>query len=96
MDGARTGTTAGIDPKIINNWQPDPAFSLNAWKQSGYNQQSEWESGQDSSPNDPDIVDLGAFHGPANHGVSVLARSEELSSVNKYGLLVLRRADSRC
>lgn len=85
MDPGIAGSAAGIDPKVINNVQPDSTLSMNPWKQSGYNQQSDWNVSQDSSPSDADLLDMGAYA----QDVSLLARSDDFQSLNKYGLLIL-------
>ncbi|KAJ5142804.1 uncharacterized protein N7515_001591 [Penicillium bovifimosum] len=64
MDCGSTGTAAGIDPKILDNWQTEGAFSVASWEQPGYDQPPEWDTSQESSQCDADIADLGAFHGP--------------------------------
>ncbi|KAJ5678852.1 hypothetical protein N7462_007096 [Penicillium macrosclerotiorum] len=63
MDSGGTATAAGIDPKILDNWQTDAAFSVASWEQLGYDQSPEWDTSQDSSQC-ADVADLGAFHDP--------------------------------
>ncbi|EYE94390.1 uncharacterized protein EURHEDRAFT_457605 [Aspergillus ruber CBS 135680] len=59
MDCGSAGTTAGIDPKILENWQSDSAFSIASWEHP-----PEWDTSQDSSQADAaDLVDLGALQG---------------------------------
>lgn len=89
MDCASTGTTAGIDPKAINNWQPDSTFSINSYNRRGYNQQSEWDSSQDSSPRDGTAMGQGPFEGPLDFDVSLLHDASDFLSVDKYDLLIL-------
>ncbi|KAI3107325.1 hypothetical protein CBS147333_6394 [Penicillium roqueforti] len=64
MDCRSTGTAAGIDPKILDNWQTEGTFSVASWEHLGYDQSPEWDTSQDSSQCDADIADLGTFHGP--------------------------------
>lgn len=64
MDCGSTGTAAGIDPKILDNWQTEGAFSVASWEHLGYDQPPEWDTSQESSQCDADIADLGTFHGP--------------------------------
>ncbi|KAJ5543334.1 hypothetical protein N7461_009337 [Penicillium sp. DV-2018c] len=64
MDCGSTGTAAGIDPKILDNWQTEGAFSVASWEHLRYDQPPEWDTSQESSQCDADIADLGAFHGP--------------------------------
>jgi hypothetical protein len=63
MDCGSAGTAAGIDPKILDNWQTDGAFSIASWEHLGYEQPPEWDTSQDSSQC-ADVADLGAFHDP--------------------------------
>lgn len=63
MDCESAGTAAGIDPKILENWQTDGAFSVASWEHFGYDQPPEWDTSQESSQC-ADIADLGAFHDP--------------------------------
>ncbi|KAF9887824.1 hypothetical protein FE257_009630 [Aspergillus nanangensis] len=59
MDCGSTRNAAGIDPKILDNWQTDTPFPLSSpWDHTGYEQPSEWDTSQDSSQGDGDIVDL--------------------------------------
>ncbi|KAE8371021.1 hypothetical protein BDV26DRAFT_154473 [Aspergillus bertholletiae] len=69
MDCGSTGTAAGIDPKILDNWQTDAAFSIPPWEHSSYEQPLEWDTSQDSTQDDADIVELNPLHGslPKNH-----------------------------
>lgn len=60
MDSGSAGTAAGIDPKILDNWQTDGAFSVASWEHLGYDQPPEWDTSQESSQCD-DIADLGTF-----------------------------------
>ncbi|KAE8151877.1 hypothetical protein BDV25DRAFT_152103 [Aspergillus avenaceus] len=62
MDCGNTGTAAGIDPKILDNWQTDSAFSIPPWEHPPYEQPLEWDTSQDSTQDDADIVDL-TLHG---------------------------------
>lgn len=66
MDCGSTGTAAGIDPKILDNWQTEGAYSVASWEQLGYDQPPEWDTSQESSQCDADIADLGTFQGPLN------------------------------
>lgn len=81
MDYGSAATTAGIDPKILDNWQSDSAFSIASWDPSAVEQPPEWDTSQDSSQVDAaDLVDLGVLQGslpttttskghPNGHGV---------------------------
>lgn len=60
MDCGGTGTAAGIDPKILDNWQTDAAFP---WEHPPYEQPLEWDTSQDSTQEDGDIVELNTLHG---------------------------------
>ncbi|KKK17163.1 hypothetical protein ARAM_002464 [Aspergillus rambellii] len=57
MDCGSSGTAAGIDPKILDSWQTDAAFSI-PWEHSGYEQPLDWDTSQDSNEGDTDFVDL--------------------------------------
>ncbi|GIK02251.1 hypothetical protein Aspvir_006300 [Aspergillus viridinutans] len=63
MDCGTPGAAAGIDPKILDNWQSDTAFSIASWEHAGYDQQLEWDTSPDSNQDEVDIVDLGILHG---------------------------------
>lgn len=63
MDCGSAATAAGIDPKILDNWQTDGAFSVASWEHLGYDQPPEWDTSQESSQC-ADVADLGAFHDP--------------------------------
>ncbi|RJE25020.1 hypothetical protein PHISCL_02671 [Aspergillus sclerotialis] len=82
MDCASTGTTAGIDPKAINNWQPDSAFSVNSYNRRGYNQHSEWDSSQESSPRDGTVMGQGPFERPLDLDVSLFNDASDFLSVD--------------
>ncbi|CAG8047618.1 unnamed protein product [Penicillium olsonii] len=66
MDCGSTGTAAGIDPKILDNWQTEGAYSVASWENLGYDQPPEWDTSQESSQCDADIADLGTLQGPLN------------------------------
>ncbi|KAJ5818445.1 hypothetical protein N7474_004036 [Penicillium riverlandense] len=70
MDCGTAGTAAGIDPKILDNWQTDGFAS---WER--YDQPPEWDTSQESSQCDADIADLGSFQGPLTR--SLLDQSSE-------------------
>jgi hypothetical protein len=63
MDCGTAGAAAGIDPKILDNWQSDTAFSIASWEHAVYDQQLEWDTSPDSNQDEADIVDLGILHG---------------------------------
>jgi hypothetical protein len=63
MDCGTAGAAAGIDPKILDNWQSDTAFSIASWEHAGYDQQFEWDTSPDSNQDEADVVDLGVLHG---------------------------------
>ncbi|KAJ5179498.1 hypothetical protein N7492_002708 [Penicillium capsulatum] len=63
MDCGSAATAAGIDPKILDNWQTDGAFSVASWEHLNYDQPPEWDTSQESSQC-ADVADLGAFHDP--------------------------------
>lgn len=72
MDCGTTGTAAGIDPKILDNWQSD-TFPISSWEQHpAYDQPLEWDASQDSSPGDADIVDLNNLRGPLSRDQSTV------------------------
>lgn len=72
MDCGTTGTAAGIDPKILDNWQSD-TFPISSWEQHpAYDQPLEWDASQDSSPGDADIVDLNTLRGPLSRDQSTV------------------------
>ncbi|CAI7655534.1 unnamed protein product [Penicillium manginii] len=75
MDTGSAATAAGIDPKILDNWQTDGAFSVASWEHLGYDQPPEWDTSQESSQC-ADVADLGAFHDPLTN--SLLDRSREI------------------
>lgn len=66
MDCGSTGIAAGIDPKILDNWQAEGAYSVASWEHLGYEQSPEWDTSQESSQCDADTADLGTFQGPLN------------------------------
>ncbi|KAJ5625866.1 hypothetical protein N7510_002175 [Penicillium lagena] len=70
MDCGTAGTAAGIDPKILDNWQTD---GFSSWER--YDQPPEWDTSQESSQCDADIADLGSFQGPLTR--SLLDQSSE-------------------
>ena len=71
MDCGSAATAAGIDPKILENWQSDSAFSIASWDPTAYEQPPEWDTSQDSSQADAaDLVDLASFQGSLAKGQS--------------------------
>lgn len=71
MDCGSAATAAGIDPKILENWQSDSAFSIASWDPAAYEQPPEWDTSQDSSQADAtDLVDLASFQGSLVKGQS--------------------------
>ena len=71
MDCGSAATAAGIDPKILENWQSDSAFSIASWDPAAYEQPPEWDTSQDSSQADAtDLVDLASFQGSLAKGQS--------------------------
>lgn len=71
MDCGSAATAAGIDPKILENWKSDSAFSIASWDPTAYEQPPEWDTSQDSSQADAtDLVDLASFQGPLAKGQS--------------------------
>lgn len=71
MDCGSAATAAGIDPKILENWQSDSAFSIASWDPTAYEQPPEWDTSQDSSQADAtDLVDLASFQGSLVKGQS--------------------------
>ncbi|KAJ5231670.1 uncharacterized protein N7469_006258 [Penicillium citrinum] len=77
MDAGSAATAAGIDPKILDNWQTDGAFSVTSWEHLGYDQPPEWDTSQESSQC-ADVADLGAFHDPLTN--PLLDRSRDLQN----------------
>ncbi|PYH95047.1 Zn(II)2Cys6 transcription factor [Aspergillus ellipticus CBS 707.79] len=72
MDCGSTGTAAGIDPKILDNWQSD-AFPIPSWEHTAYEQQPlEWDASQDSSQGDAEAVDLNTLNGPLSRDQSTV------------------------
>lgn len=63
MDCGSTGTAAGIDPKILDNWQTDAAFSIASWEHPAYKQALDWDTSQDSSQGDGEIVGMNPQYG---------------------------------
>lgn len=64
MDYESAVTTAGIDPKILDNWQSDSALNVASWDPFAVEQPPEWDTSQDSSQADAaDLVDLGVLQG---------------------------------
>lgn len=89
MDPGNAGSAAGIDPKIINNWQPG-AFAIKSRDQPEFNQQSEWDSNRHSTRNDADIMDQASLHAPLDlEGSLFTDPSDYLNVDNKYDLLIL-------
>lgn len=90
MDCGTAGTAAGIDPKILENWQSDSTFSIASWDQSAYDQPSEWDTSQDSSQGDgADLVDLGVLQGSLAKGqsnASLLGQPGDCKLHRGYGL----------
>ncbi|KAL4892172.1 hypothetical protein BDV59DRAFT_180980 [Aspergillus ambiguus] len=99
MDYRNTATPAGIDPKILDNWQSDPAFTLpSPWEHAAYEQPLDWDTSQDSSEADGDLVDVNPPqsslpkerqpgdlpHPPKDHSV---ASSNQATSPDKFGCL---------
>lgn len=71
MDCGSAATAAGIDPKILENWQSDSAFSIASWDPTAYEQPPEWDTSQDSSQADAtDLVDKASFQGSLAKGQS--------------------------
>lgn len=71
MDCGSAATAAGIDPKILENWQSDSAFSIASWDPTAYEQPPEWDTSQDSSQADAaDLVDLASLQGSLAKGQS--------------------------
>lgn len=61
MDCKSAGNAAaGIDPKILDNWQTEGIFSL-SWDHSSLEHPREWEVSQHSSSSDTDFADLGVL-----------------------------------
>lgn len=86
MDTGSAATAAGIDPKILDNWQTDGAFSVASWEHLGYDQTPEWDTSQESSQC-ADVADLGAFHDPLTN--SLLDRSREIRNRCAFNLIGL-------
>ncbi|PYI36448.1 Zn(II)2Cys6 transcription factor [Aspergillus indologenus CBS 114.80] len=73
MDCGSTGTAAGIDPKILDNWQTDN-FPISAYEPPGYEQQPlEWDTSQDSSQGDADVVEINGPHGSLSRDPSTVS-----------------------
>lgn len=83
MDAGSAATAAGIDPKILDNWQTDGAFSVTSWEHLGYDQPPEWDTSQESSQC-ADVADLGAFHDPLTN--PLLDRSRDLQNRCAFSL----------
>lgn len=79
MDCGSAATAAGIDPKILDNWQTDGAFSVASWEHLGYDQPPEWDTSQESSQC-ADVADLGAFHDPLTG--ALLDRSRDIQHLD--------------
>ncbi|THC89139.1 hypothetical protein EYZ11_011419 [Aspergillus tanneri] len=67
MDCGSAGTAVGIDPKILDNWQTESAFSIPSWEQPGCEHPLDWDASPDSSQGDGEIVDLNALNGPLSN-----------------------------
>ncbi|EPS27863.1 hypothetical protein PDE_02807 [Penicillium oxalicum 114-2] len=80
MDCGSGAAAAGIDPKILDNWQTDGAFSVASWEHLGYDQPPEWDTSQESSQC-ADVADLGAFHDPLTG--ALLDRPREIQALDK-------------
>lgn len=97
MDCGTAGTAAGIDPKILENWQSDSTFSIASWDQSAHDQPPEWDTSQGSSQGDAaDLVDLGALQGSLAKGQSnelLLEQPGDYKLHRGYGLFV---ASEKC
>lgn len=72
MDCGSTGTAAGIDPKILETWQTDN-FPISAYEHPGYEQPQEWDTSQDSSQGDADIVEINGPHGSLSRDQSTVS-----------------------
>lgn len=84
MDCGSGAAAAGIDPKILDNWQTDGAFSVASWEHLGYDQPPEWDTSQESSQC-ADVADLGAFHDPLTG--ALLDRPREIQALDKRCVL---------
>jgi len=93
MDAGSAATAAGIDPKILDNWQTDGAFSVTSWEHLGYDQPPEWDTSQESSQC-ADVADLGAFHDPLTN--PLLDRSRDLQNRCAFSLIFLCLSPGGC
>ncbi|KAL2871063.1 uncharacterized protein BJX67DRAFT_377669 [Aspergillus lucknowensis] len=57
MDSRSAQSAAGIDPKILDSYQADTAFTI-PWENPDYEQPLEWDSSQDSYQDDTDFAEL--------------------------------------
>ncbi|KAL3461471.1 hypothetical protein BJX64DRAFT_156298 [Aspergillus heterothallicus] len=57
MDSGSAQSAAGIDPKILDSYQSDTVFTI-PWENTGYDQQLEWDTSQDSNQGDTDFAEL--------------------------------------
>ncbi|KAL1970727.1 hypothetical protein VTN77DRAFT_4371 [Rasamsonia byssochlamydoides] len=65
MDCGSTGTTTGIDPKILDKWQSDDSnFSVLSWQRHDFEHPPDLEACHDSNEGDAEFVDLVAAQGP--------------------------------
>lgn len=83
MDCESAGNAAGIDPKVLVNWQTDAAFSVAPWGQhhSGFDQSPEWDTSQDSSPS-ADPLDPVSLQNSDHHDIPLLDRSSDFLSAD--------------
>ncbi|KAL4961311.1 uncharacterized protein BDV14DRAFT_126601 [Aspergillus stella-maris] len=57
MDCESAQSAAGIDPKILDSYQTETAFTI-PWDNTGYEQPLEWDASQDSNHSDSEFADL--------------------------------------
>jgi hypothetical protein len=57
MDSGSAQSAAGIDPKILDSYQSDTVFTI-PWENTGYDQQLDWDTSQDSNQGDSDFAEL--------------------------------------
>ena len=92
MDCGSAATAAGIDPKILDNWQTDGPFSVASWEHLGYDQPPEWDTSQESSQC-ADVADLGAFHDPLTG--ALLDRPRDIQHLDNRCASILIRVVAR-
>ncbi|KAL2848071.1 hypothetical protein BJY01DRAFT_162377 [Aspergillus pseudoustus] len=86
MDSGSAQSAAGIDPKILDSYQSDTVFTI-PWENTGYDQQLDWDTSQDSNQGDTDFAELSRNPSLLGHpGDYHSDDSRHANSPDKFGL----------